>query len=63
MLCHLHAAVAEGNAQENLLAWPALARPSVRFDCSFEDVRASGASSSSMQVRAAGSAQAPCPVY
>ena len=48
--CVHNAAVAEGNAQESVLAWPALAQPSLRFGCSIEDVFGSSPSSSAVQV-------------
>ena len=48
----LYAGVQEGNKQENILAWPSLARPSLAFATSLEDILGGAASSSGAQVKA-----------
>ena len=47
----LYAGVQEGNKQENILAWPLLARPSLTFATSLENIFGGAASSSGAQVQ------------
>ena len=48
----MYAGVQEGNRQENILAWPLLARPSLAFATSLEDIFTAAESSSGPQVQA-----------
>ena len=55
-----YAAVEEGNAQENILARPGMARPPLRFGCSVEDMFGSSPSSAEVQVLPHLRRAAPC---
>ena len=45
------AGVAEGNSQENLLAWPSLVRPSLQFGCTLQEAMGSRPKSAELQVQ------------
>lgn len=51
MLLCIYAGIEEGNAAENVLAWPSLARPSIEYGCSLQKILDSSLNSQDFEVQ------------